>query len=92
MMYSAHSLHHSVWPSRRDVSSTRLGPTTALRVSPTMHEALQLTKTVGWCPTGSLDCSGRVWLITSRAVHASEELLVEYGAMYWSIAGVVSTG
>lgn len=26
---------------------------------------------------------GRVWLITSRAVEASEELLVEYGAGYW---------
>ena len=35
---------------------------------------------------------GRVWLITSRAIHASEELLVEYGAMYWGTAGMVSTG
>ena len=26
---------------------------------------------------------GRVWLITNRAVEASEELLVEYGAGYW---------
>ncbi len=26
---------------------------------------------------------GRVWLMTTRAVHQGEELLVQYGAQYW---------
>ena len=34
---------------------------------------------------------GRVWLITNRAVRANEELLVDYGTSYWSVASGVSS-